>query len=199
MREKIMFRLVFVLCCLLTSLSADYTQIDWLLQGRVSYFFPSEDLFREIYGRGMPMYGAVAGAFWNDWGVTATVDVLNKSGHSIGLANPTHIDLIPISLDVVYRRPVLNGVEVFGAIGPEIHYIRFHDKNPIFFEHLNKWGYGGIARAGAWLDVANFVSLELSGAYAIRHAYFHGCSNGIKKQSVNSSGWEITAALGVNF
>ncbi len=72
-------------------------------EGRVGGFHPQSKLFRKMYGTIIPSYQLEA-----DWKLLNSIKMwgnityLNRSGHSVPLETPTHLQMLPISAGFAY-------------------------------------------------------------------------------------------------
>jgi len=77
------------------------------VEGKVSYYYPTDSTFRKIYDERI-FYG-IEGAFRliNDFYLFSSANLFTSSGHSIGDRDKTRICLIPIEIGVKYFFPFL--------------------------------------------------------------------------------------------
>jgi hypothetical protein len=137
---------------------------DILVEGKVAYFHPLGHRFREIYGGGALYGGEITARFSEcaQWFGFLSVDYFSKRGFSIGLLTPTKVSLLPIAFGVKYFMPFANQPGDF-YVGLGFQPIRVHtfDQSSFVIQKQTRWAFGGIAKVGIYLCLAENFLVDL--------------------------------------
>jgi opacity protein-like surface antigen len=138
---------------------------DVIIEFKGAYFLATGHNFKEIYRDGA-LYGPELtvqlsdnNTCWSNFYGFASIDFLQKKGKSIGLCNPTKVRLIPLGFGLKYFYPLCSErVDLYVGLGFQPVHVQTKNDSPYVIENLSKWGFGGIAKAGAYIDLTcNFV------------------------------------------
>lgn len=197
-----MYSKIIVLLAVLASLTSVKTEArEYLLEGKAGYFYPTSDLFRDIYGDGNGIYGAeftaqICNALYG-W---ASVNYFSDSGHSIGLGDPTKIRIIPVGLGLKYMIPLNCFARFYVGGGFLATHLHTHDESPFVIPHVNRWGFGGIAKSGFLIALSRCWFLDIFGDWSYMHMDFHN-NHGFPVVRINAdlSGFSGGAGIGYRF
>jgi outer membrane protein W len=134
-----------------------------ILEVKGSYFLPTNSAFRHIYN-GSALYGPELTVQLCDddpWHVFASVEYFQKKGHSLGLCDSTKVTLIPLGIGLKYcAESCVEDVDWYIGLG--FQPVCVHTKNYSEFvcEKVNRWGFGGIAKIGAFWYLSPHVVLD---------------------------------------
>lgn len=139
---------------------------DILLEFKGAYFKPTGDRFKHIY-KGGALYGPeltvqLSDCYENLYGFFS-VDYYSKKGHSIGLATPTKINLLPIGVGLKYFFPICwcYDIDFYVGLGFQPVRVHTHDLSPYVIPKITKWALGGIAKGGVYINFACNFFLDL--------------------------------------
>ena len=129
---------------------------DVIVEIKGAAFVPTSCRFKEIYGK---KAGEVGGevtfqlAPCNDhWYGFASVDYFQHCGKSIGLGNPTKVEVVPLALGLKYLFPCWYG-DFYVGLGFQPTHVKMINDSPFVAPCTAQWGMGGIAKFGAYFDV----------------------------------------------
>lgn len=196
-----MFKNAFFQATSLTLLlaAADACATDFFAEAKAAYFRPTSDKFRDVYGSG-GIYGLEASCqFWKPLYAWASADYFHKRGRSIGSGggSSTKVTLVPLAFGAKYLIPY-KWVDFYLGIGPTFTYIHFTDNAPGVIRHSSKWGYGGMAKAGALLNFKKHFFFDLFTDYSYLKARFSNTSEGkVLRPHMDLSHWSIGLGVGM--
>lgn len=176
-----------------------------ILEFKGAYFLPTNNSFKKIY-KGNALYGpelTVQLCDENNWYAFASIDYLKTHGHSLGLHEPTTLRLLPLAFGLKYFIPTHECLDFYAGLGFETMNVRTKDNSINGIIKQSKWGFGFIAKAGAYYYLpCNFlIDLFIDYSYASvgKNAYHN--QNGIvfKSTKATVSGAIFGAALGYKF
>jgi len=180
---------------------------DIILEFKGAYYLPTNGEFKNIYHNGSALYGPeVTIQLCSDrsWYGFASVDYFKKKGNSIGLCNPTHIKLIPVTIGLKYLVPVFRDhISFYTGLGLVAENARIKNCSAFVPLHQSQWGIGGIAKVGAYgylphnfvIDMFidyNFVKIGNSSCVVCTQPY-------LESMKANVSGAVFGVGLGYRF
>jgi hypothetical protein len=136
---------------------------DIILEFKGAYFRSTDCRFKQIYNKGGALYGPEVTfrlCECKPWYGFASIDYLAKRGHSIGLCSPTKARMLPLALGVKYIKPV-RCADLYAGLGFQAVNLRTSNCTPDIAIKTSKWGYGGIAKLGAYFDLCRDFVLDL--------------------------------------
>jgi len=173
---------------------------DFILEFKGEYFLPSNITFKQIYSNGGGAYGAQATMQLNDkfYGFVSA-DFFNKNGQSIGFCSPTKINMVNIGIGLEYFVPFSYG-DLYAGLGILPTKLNIIDCSPFVVQNQTKWGYGGIAKLGAYLDLSKSFVLDLFFDYSFVNIKFNCCPTPITQANiVQLNGCWFGAGIGYRF
>lgn len=175
---------------------------EFLLEGKAGYFYPTNDLFRELYGDGKGIYGAeLTGEICNSFYGWASVNYFSDSGHSIGLSDPTKIRIIPVGLGVKYMCPLNCFTRFYFGGGFLATHLHTHDfESPIVIPRVDKWGFGGIVKTGFLVFLSKCWFIDVFADWSYMHIDFHNTEGyDVIRLDADLSGFSGGAGIGYRF
>lgn len=138
---------------------------DILLEFKGAYFLATDCVFKNIYDKGGALYGPEV-TFQlgesNQWYGFASIDYFKKDGNSIGLSTPTKVELIPLGIGVKYMQPSHCGrYNFYLGLGFQPVHTKVTNCSPYVPATQTKWGFGGIAKTGVYVDLTHNFLLDL--------------------------------------
>ena len=197
-KTKNLYRLLFL--CTAWLYACDH---DILLEFKGAYFLSTSKVFREIYNNGGCLFGPEVTFKLMDclYGF-ASIDYLTKSGHSIGLCDYTRVNLLPLGIGLKYMESCCDNVQLYVGLG--FQPVRLQTKNcsPFVIQNQKKWGFGGIAKIGAYVDLPCHFLLDFFIDYSfvkVKCGPDQSCTGYVEPRKANLSGVVFGAGLGYRF
>lgn len=136
---------------------------DTLLEFKVAGFVPTHQPFKDIYHNAVLFGPEVTFQFadCSPWYGFASVDFLHKKGKSIGLCDPTTLNLVALGLGIKYFIPlVCDRVDFYLGLGFQPVYVQTKNNSEFVVEKLSRWGFGGIAKVGTYVYLPHNLFLD---------------------------------------
>lgn len=174
---------------------------DILVEFKGAGFVPTDCTVRDIYGHGAALFGPEATVQLchnKRWYGFANIDFLTKRGHSIGLCEPTRMQLVPLAFGIKYFTPFCYGDFYLGLGFQAANLITINCSNFVA-QNTSKWGFGGIAKLGAYIDLPRCFFIDLFIDYSFVKIKCDRCSDSVVLPKVNLSGVILGAGLGYRF
>lgn len=192
------FRLFFALfMCICTQLVCR----DVLLEFKGAYNFFTNHHVRKIYGTGGGLYGPeVTFQILEDdnWYGFASADFLKKKGHSSGMHEPTTLYMVPLALGAKYFVP-FNRCDFYVGLGFQPLHVKTVNCIAGDIVRTSKWGFGGIAKTGAYFDLPRDFFIDVFADYSfVTVGGSPCCGTTVPVKSVMNS-VAIGAGLGYRF
>ena len=135
---------------------------DILLEFKAAYFLPTSTLFRKIYDNGGALYGPEVTFKLGNCGDLygfASIDYFQKSGRSLGLCDATKVSLLPLGIGLKYFFPFSHG-DFYLGLGFQPVRLKTINCSPYVAQKQSKWGFGGIAKVGVFVDLPHNFLLD---------------------------------------
>jgi hypothetical protein len=166
------------------------------LEEKASYFVPVNSKMRDIYAKGMGLYGfELSFPAWRYIYGWASGSYLTETGHSIGSNSRTRVTLVPLGIGVKFLYTV-DWVDFYAGIGGLGAYLHTHDHSPFVIKSTSKWTPGGIIKIGAFIRPTECFFIDLFGDYSYMKFNFHGGSKKVVRHDVDFSGWSFGSGIG---
>src|SRR5579885_1138651 len=164
---------------------------DVLLEAKGSLFVPTNDTFRHIYNVGGMFNVELSFQIYEGIFGWASGGVFFKKGHSIGECDKTCAVIVPVAAGLKYLWHFDLGDLYLGAgvLAADLH---TKDGSPFVITHREKWGVGGIAKAGFLFDLPRSFFADVFTDYSFVKVHFpckFEC--GVQSQPANISGWGL--------
>jgi opacity protein-like surface antigen len=146
-----------------------------LIEVKAGYFFFSSAKMRKIYDRG-GIDAQLSGSYpvYKDLlSVYASVEYLQKSGHSLGLRQKTEILEWPLSLGFRAEPCIADFVKWYFTAGPRYFIVRVHNDSSFVSRKMHKNGFGFFANTGLLFTIAKHFTIDLFGEYSYGRLHFH--------------------------
>jgi hypothetical protein len=189
----------FILAMFLASASLKATDV--LVEFKGAYFYPQSSVFRHIYHNAALWGPEVTFKLCDQFYGFVSADFLIKRGDSIGLHTPTKVFLIPLGVGLKYFIPFHYG-DFYVGLGFQPTRLHTNDCSPFVVREHTKWGYGGIAKFGTYINLSCNLILDLFVDYSFVKVPFH-CTQGptgpLIPRKADISGAIFGAGLGYRF
>lgn len=174
---------------------------DVLLEFKGAYFLPTDSCVKKIFHKGGALYGPEITfqlCECSNWYGFASVDYLSKKGHSLGLCERTTMRIVPLAFGVKYFVPFCYG-DFYVGLGFEPVHLKTINCSPFVQQKTSKWGFGGIAKVGAYFDLSCNYFLDLFIDYSVARVGCDKCSAGVIPLKVKLDGAIFGVGLGYRF
>jgi hypothetical protein len=175
---------------------------DVIVEFKGAGFFPTDNVYRKIYG-----YGGIYGPELTfnigpkDWYAFASIQFLHQNGKSLGLDNPTKINLLALGVGLKYLIPFCYGNFYIG-LGFQPVCIKTKDYSPfVIFKH-KKWSFGGIGKSGLLFYLSHDFVFDIFLDYSfIQHQFkkSQAPTGFVQPRKTNVSGFIFGAGIGYYF
>lgn len=211
-----MKKLFILFACLLSirlfaDISSNSSKIDEsnpvIIEFRPSYFLPSSQLLRDVYGAGgieyqltgmVPIYQGTL--FWaRCFDVWWAVDYFKKSGHSELEHTRTDITMVPLTLGMKYAYS--RGIwRPYVGVGMKYWFVNIHNHSKYVMKHTNVSGMGGVAEGGFLVFLGKYWNLDFYTSYSFKEFKApHSKSSNIEMTDLQVGGWNFGAGIGVKW
>ncbi len=179
---------------------------DVFLEFKGAYFLPTHDDFKDLY-KGSALYGpelTVQLCEDSDWYAFGSFDYFRKRGDSVGLCDATTVRLIPLAFGLKYFMPLCTEcVDVYAGLGFEAVNVRTKSCSEFVVPKLSQWGFGGIAKVGAFYYLPCNFLIDLFVGYSFARVGSNDCvcqtSPVVQSVRANVSGAIFGAGIGYRF
>lgn len=169
-----------------------------LLEGKASYFFSTNKLFRNVYG-GAGLYRIESNfPLFDHFYLWCNLGYMYGSGHS-SLGNSTHLHFIPLSVGLSYFFP-LKSFSPYLGLGPVGAYSHIYNSYKYVTRHQDGWGGGFLAKAGLITSFAKSFFFDAFIDYSfVRMSFHHQRDKYLIHNKGDLSGLNFGAGLGYCF
>jgi len=196
-----MIKVSRALVALTIFISASLICRDVLLEFKGAAFLPTNDCVKDIYGDASALYGPEITfqlCSERNWYGFASADFLSKKGHSIGLCTPTEMKIVPLGFGLKYFVPFCYG-DFYVGLGFQPLHLKTINCVTTGTQTTSKWGFGGIAKIGAYFDVSCHFFIDLFVDYSFVSVGCNQCTAGTIPVKVNMNGAVVGAGIGYRF
>jgi len=171
-----------------------------LLELRGAYYYPTSDLFRDIYkgaGMGSVELSVQAGKGFYPW---LSFSYIGASGVSTDEHEKTRIYMLPIGLGLKYIFLRDRRLRPYLGLGMVVAYSHLFNDTDLIDRIQTDWSIGGIAKVGALAFATRRLFFDLFIDYTYLKANY-GSSNGdgVFSNKVNLSGLAFGGGIGIRF
>lgn len=173
--------------------------IETLIEGKVAYFRPTSDTFREIYDEG-PIYGVEVSvqAYKQLYGWAST-SLYTKSGKTLE-GTSTDLLMVPIGTGLKYIHSFDKYSQIYLAGGILPTYINIEDKSPFLIPKSIGWGVGGQFKLGFLFNLVKGLFLDIFGDYIVLKKKFSNDPDIlVRRTRTDFSALSIGGGLGYRF
>lgn len=156
MKKIYIFAAAFVF--LATSIQATDFRIDL----RMSYFHPSDQAFRDIYGGGLKWGGEASISLGKGWAAWLEAGRFAKEGHLTLTGEETRIQIVPLGIGIRYSLRLQDRTNLHAGGG--VQYFMFDEDNLIGEVRENKLGF--LARMGIETRITRNAWINVFGEYS---------------------------------
>lgn len=165
---------------------------DFHVDGRVSAFFPTGKLMREIYGNCFANYEIEAGQiFAENYEVWGNVGWVSKNGRTSALHTKTKFEEMNISLGGKYIFYPHECIRWYAGLGVNAAFVYLHNHSSFVKHHVNKKGFGAVVKTGLYFEPVDNLFVELFSDYLYQKIHFHN------REQVG--GFKVGGGLGIIF
>lgn len=184
------FAFIFVLFLISQPVFAEIESFH--IDGRVSAFFPSDKLFRKIYGDCLVNYEIEIGkVFCNNYELWANVGWLSKHGKSSPLLDKTRFENTTLSAGGKYIYPINACLQLYLGLGINGSFVHVHNNSHYVKRNVNKEGVGGVAKLGLYYELYDNLFLEIFSDYLYQRMHF--------RRNIQIGGVKVGGGVGFTF
>ena len=174
------------------------------VEADASAFFPISSIPQQIYGH-----------TWTDVAITfdhinfipwapcvnlfAMVNYIFASGLSQNGNEPTHIDLVPITLGIKWIAKVHEHIECYLGAAPRYYFMHIKNNSPYVPQTSNENGCGGFFTSGAFFYPQNHFMINVFFNFSYINLGAPASVLGVQSYSTNVSGFDLGVGIGWNF
>ncbi len=175
---------------------------DVMLEFKAAYFQPINCTFKNIYGGGAIFGPELTFKIFRGIHGFVSYDYFTKNGNSLGLNSPTKATMQVLATGLKFMGCVSEHARLYAGLGFEPIYLYTKNCSPYVQQVTKKWGFGGIAKFGAYIDLPHNVVLDLFADYSFVKVSPTCCSNPnfyVQQTKADLSGFIFGAGLGYRF
>jgi hypothetical protein len=175
---------------------------DIIIEFKAADFQPVNCTFNTIYHGGSLFGPEVTFRIFRDLYGFASVDYFTKNGCSIGLNSPTHVDFMPLGIGLKYLACVSEHASLYVGIGFTPTLLQTKNCSPYVVQKTSRWGFGGIAKFGAFIDLSHNFLLDLFIDYSfvnVKSTCAQSATGYVQPHTAHLSGAIFGVGLGYTF
>ncbi len=153
-------------------LASGYQNLDGLevsqfeVETKVSAFFPTCRLVREVYSNVIPEYELeIHQSFYDEWQIWLGAGYLGNIGESVEFHNRTTLKLVPVSLGLKFDYPLSDCAHFQAGIGGVWSFLWLDDESHYVHKHVSKNSFGGVFRLGLVFHIEDCFYLDFFSEY----------------------------------
>lgn len=191
------------LLCVSACLITHAHEKDIILEFKTAYFQPVNHTFKHIY-KGAAIFGPevtfnIAQRIYG----FASYDFLTKNGRSIGLDTFTKVNFHVLAGGLKFIGCVTDKVSLYAGLGFQPISLQTNNHSPYVIQMTHKWGFGGIAKFGTYIDLPHNLVLDIFADYSFvkvnRSSRTEFPVGYIQQTKANLSGFILGAGIGYRF
>lgn len=174
-----------------------FCAVEVLFEFKGGAFLPTGTCFKNIYGKSGALYGPeISLQLWEDAPLYAfaSAQYFSKKGYSIGLCCPTTAQIVPLDFGLKYMTPLKFG-SVYIGLGLEAAHLKTTNCSPYVLPETARWGVGGIAKFGAYVNLPRHFAFDLFFNYSFVKLRPDNCCSPCDTSKVDISGITLGAGL----
>jgi len=171
------------------------------IEARTSYYYPTNQLFRDIYGEGTLSGIELTFKTIKPVYLFASGNIFYARGNSINPLAPgnrTTIWLVPLELGLMAKFPVHRLVEVYFGSAIVPFYVHTKNDSPFVIRKRDKWDVGGSFKTGVRIHPVQLFFLDVFLNYYLMEAKFNNTSLTIGRRA-SFSGLSAGGGIGFSF
>ena len=168
----------------------------FLLEGKASYFSPTDAKVRKIYTQGTGLYGIESSVqAWRWLYPWISGSILSVNGHSEHFHHRTNAILVPLGAGLKFLHNFTHA-NIYLGLGALYSYLHMHDHSHYVISSSSQWTWGGIAKLGICVFPTNALFIDFFADYSYMKFPFHDGHGKVYRSDVNFSGWSSGAGIG---
>ena len=168
------------------------------VQGKVGFFFPSNEELQNVYGGGLIYGPEVSWRFMQCVDLFADVMYFQKGGKSLGQKRHTRIKMLPASLGLKLVVP-LPSLEVYFGASAKYFSFNIHNSSPYVSRRVTKDGFGWGIKGGVSVLLPKNFFFDIFLEYMRKKFNFHSNKRVISDDSLDVGGGIIGGSVGYRF
>jgi outer membrane protein W len=196
--KKLALSLLLLSACFTT-----HGKKDVILEMKGAFFQPINCTFKNIYGGGAIFGPELTFNIFRNIHGFVSYDYFTKNGSSIGLSTPTSVNFMALGVGVKFMGCVSDHARLYAGLGFEPVYLTTKNCSSYVSPKTQKWGFGGIAKFGAYIDLPHSFVLDLFADYSFVKVSPSCCTGSplgyIQPTKADLSGFIFGAGIGYRF
>jgi len=155
-------------------------------QLRVGYFLPAAEKMREVFHNGgVEPELEVDGRIYHRLRAWGNFNTFTANAASIGLKDPTAIQIYPLSLGLKYQIQFLHALDLYLGIGPTYSFVEIQDHSPYVQENVSRTSWGVVGKSGLIYRFGPSIFFNFFGDY------YYGKISRVSRVGVESSALNV--------
>ena len=155
MRKALLFLMIIIFAAVSLNAGAIFIEV------KGSYFYPTEQAFKDIYGGGLMYGGEISMGIWKNLDVWIGGYYFSQYGELTFTGEETSLQIIPLGGGLKYR--ITTGVLSFYG-GAGVNYFNYLESNVI--GDVTAGAVGFVGKAGAYLESLNRFVIDFFVEYS---------------------------------
>ena len=152
----------------------------------VSYFSPSDEVYRDIYGGGLMLGGEVSLPVWQNFEVWLGMNIFGRKGEMTYTKEEIKLKIFPLIAGVRYIYLLNEKVNIYGGLGAA--YFFYNEEIPAL-GNISQGSLGVVMKAGGWIHLTEKIFVNVFVDYS-------SCKVNPADYDVNIGGIAIGIGLG---
>ena len=199
-----------MIATLLSLLASLLNQQDTHIEGKISYYYPTNSAFRNTYQEGGPLYGVeITTKIYKDLYPWMNGGYITQPGCTPIGHYSTTIDFFPVSLGVKYFIPLFidpydytakRGSHLYFGAGILGEFLRTRKSSPEIEDLPSTWSVGWVGKSGLFIDVKHGIFIDIFIDYYYANFPFNTAKTSpTENNEITTSGLSTGLGIGYNF
>ncbi len=160
--------------------------------GRVAAFFPTNHIFRQLYGKAIASFEIEAArSFCDDFELWGNINWLCSHGKTLTFHDRTNFQNLNLSFGGKQIFCLDKCTQFYLGLGLNAAYVRVHNHSEFVRNKVYKYGVGGLAKAGFYFEPLDNLYFEAFTDYLYQVIHF--------EKHTQIGGFKVGGGIGVHF
>ncbi len=170
------------------------------IEAKAGYFFFLNPTMQKIYdGDGIDLQLSGSYPIRRDLHFYASLEYLEKFGHSLNGGQATHLQVAPISIGLKPIYPLTRFTDFYLTAGPRYFIVRVHNDSPYVDNDLRSDGWGGFANIGFLSELYRGLTINLFSEWSYGKVLFNSTIPNVEVTNIQLTGITFGGGLGYTF
>lgn len=170
-----------------------------MLEVKAGYFYFTSSILRSIFNHGGAQFElSLSCPLSNHISLYVAGDYFDKGGHSLGLRNPTHLQIVPLNLGLQFFAPIRSWVNFYLIAGAQYSFVKIKNRGVCADSHNKTSHLGGFGELGVLFSRKHIV-FDVFACYSYNKMGFHTSRSSLETHKVQFGGGYAGAAIGCRF